>query len=114
MFRRIIRVARYLLKKQSASSFPLSPPLLLPCGVTEQQLFEFVTSIRVLDAPEEEMRAYGTHDFRRFVYTWGLALGTSGKCLELGGNHYFTTMLLKKFTKLDISLANYFGPVENG
>ncbi|MDZ7598488.1 MAG: hypothetical protein U5J82_09400 [Desulfobacterales bacterium] len=26
----------------------------------------------------------------------------------------FTTMLLKKFTDLDISLANYFGPENNG
>jgi len=25
--------------------------------------------VRVADAPEQEMRAYGSHDFRRFVYT---------------------------------------------
>jgi len=60
------------------------------------------------------MRAYGTQDFRRFVYTWGLASDIKGKCLELGGNPYFTTMLLKKFTDLDISLANYFGHENNG
>lgn len=78
-----------------ARVFPLTPPLPLPEGVTEQQLFDFVTSVRVQDAPEAEMRAYGTHDFRRFVYTLGLARGIRGKCLELGGNPYFTTMLLK-------------------
>jgi SAM-dependent methyltransferase len=94
--------------------FPLTPPLPLPAGVSEQQLFDFVTSVRVQDAPEAEMRAYGTCDFRRFVYTWGLARDVKGKCLELGGNPYFTTMLLKQFTDLDISLANYFGHANNG
>ena len=100
--------------KSPASMFPLRPNLPLPEGVSEQQLFDFVTSIRVADAPEAEMRAYGTHDFRRFVYTTGLAKGLHGKCLELGANPYFTTILLKKFTDLDLSLANYFGNIPNG
>jgi SAM-dependent methyltransferase len=86
----------------------------LPTGTTEQQLFDYVTSVRVQDAPEAEMRAYGTHDFRRFVYTWGLAKDVKGKCLELGGNPYFTTMLLKRFTDLELSIANYFGHENNG
>jgi SAM-dependent methyltransferase len=94
--------------------FPLMPPLCLPPGVSEQQILDFVTSVRVQDAPEGEMRAYGEHDFRRFVYTWGLARDIKGKCLELGGNPYFTTMLLTQFTDLDISLANYFGHEKNG
>lgn len=55
------------------------------------------------------MKAYGTHDFKRFVYTLGLTQGISGKCLELGANPYFTTMLLQQFTKLELSLANFFG-----
>ena len=37
-----------------------------------------------------------------------------GECLELGGNPYFTTMLLKKFTGLNISLSNYFSYENNG
>lgn len=105
---------RERLRKNPNVVFPLTPPLRLPAGFSERQLFDFVTSVRVQDAPETEMRAYGTHDFRRFVYTWGLAKDIKGKCLELGGNPYFTTMLLKKFTDLDISLANYFGPENNG
>lgn len=109
MLKIIFHAVRQLLKKKQYSVFPLTPPLPLPPGMTEKQLFDFVTSVRVQDAPEAEMRAYGTCDFRRFVYTWGLASGAKGKCLELGGNPYFTTMLLKEFTDLDISLANYFG-----
>lgn len=114
MLKRVIRAVRRRLHKKPNAVFPLTPPLPLPVGVTEQQLFDFVTSVRVQDAPEAEMRAYGTHDFRRFVYTWGLASDIKGKCLELGGNPYFTTMLLKQFTDLDISLANYFGHENNG
>lgn len=97
-----------------AELFPLRPPLSLPRGVTEQSLFRFVTSVRVADAPEHEMRAYGTHDFLRFVYTLGLVAGLKGKCLELGANPYFTTMLLDRFTDLDLRLANYFGNVPDG
>lgn len=114
MLKRAYRAIRRRLKPNPAIMFPLTPPLPLPEGVTEQQLFDFVTSVRVQDAPEAEMRAYGTNDFRRFVYTWGLARGIKGKCLELGANPYFTTMLLKRFTELDLSLANYFGHENNG
>lgn len=107
MFKRI-------LKQDPDSSFPLCASLPLPQGVTEKQLFDFITSVRVEDAPEEEMKAYGTHDFKRFVYTWGLTKDIKGSCLELGANPYFTTMLLNRFTLLKLSLANYFGPFDNG
>lgn len=86
----------------------------MPEGVTEEELFKFVTSVRVADAPESEMKAYGEHDFRRFVHTWDLIRDEAGRCLELGGNPYFTTMLLKEFSALEISLANYFGLESNG
>jgi len=114
VLKRVISTLRGRLHKKPGVVFPLTPHLPLPTGISEQQLFNFITSVRVQDAPEAEMRAYGTHDFRRFVYTWGLARDIKGKCLELGGNPYFTTMLLKKFTDLDISLANYFGHEKNG
>ena len=111
---RILREIRRRFKISTSSIFPLNPPLPLPEGISEQNLFDFVTSVRVIDAPETEMKAYGTNDFKRFVYTWGLAKEINGTCLELGGNPYFTTMLLKKFTNLDVSLANYFGYENNG
>ncbi len=113
MLNRVIRKVRklwQLLNRSYKVNFPLSQPLPLPPGINEQQLFDFVTSIRVEDGPEAEMRTYATQDFRRFVYTYGLTNGISGKCLELGANPYFTTMLLKQFTSLELSLSNYFGP----
>jgi SAM-dependent methyltransferase len=114
MFEKFLKKIRKNFKKDILLSFPLKPPLPLPEGVSEKQLFDFITSVRVQDAPEAEMKAYGTHDFRRFVYTWDMARDVNGKCLELGGNPYFTTMLLKEFSDLDISLANYFGEQVNG
>jgi SAM-dependent methyltransferase len=114
LLKRIVMRLRRAASPAVDAIFPLRPKLPLPQGVSEQQLFDFVTSVRVSNAPEEEMRAYGTHDFRRFVYTCGLAQGVSGKCLELGANPYFSTMLLKQFTQLDLSLANYFGPQPAG
>lgn len=94
--------------------FPLRPPLPLPVGVLESQLFNWLKSVRVEGAPNEIIN-YCTQDFRRFVYTYGLVREASkdihnskGCCLELGANPYFTTMLLKEFTSHEYILANYF------
>ncbi len=113
MIKKLVRLMRKNIGIKPEDAFPLMPELPLPEGISEKQLFEFISSVRVGNGEEKEMLAYATQDFRRFVYTWGLANNCSGKCLELGGNPYFTTMLLKKFTQLEISLANYFS-LNNG
>ncbi|HBB35124.1 MAG TPA: SAM-dependent methyltransferase [Cyanobacteria bacterium UBA8803] len=89
--------------------FPLTPELPLPAGISENELFNFVKSVLVSDAPPQEMANYCQQDFRRFVYTYGLVKNLAGNCLELGANPYFTTMLIRQFTQLELSLANYFG-----
>jgi len=94
--------------KQPDSLFPLVRPLPLPDGVSEERLRAFLESVCVGDAPPEEMKSYCRSDFRRFVYTWGLLRDLQGRCLELGANPYFTTLLLERFTKLELTLANYF------
>jgi len=91
------------------NNFDLVKPLNLPDGISESELFNFLTNVRVEDAPEREMVAYATEDFRRFVYTYSLTKGHSGKCLELGANPYFTSVLLSKFTSLNMYYANFFG-----
>lgn len=90
------------------SLFPLSPSLPLPSGISEPQLLNYLKSVIVKDASPQEMANYCQQDFRRFVYTYGLVKDLSGDCLELGANPYFTTFLLKRFTDLKLSLANYF------
>jgi SAM-dependent methyltransferase len=88
--------------------FPLRPPLSLPPGCDEQSLFHLLEAVRPADAPVAEMLNYCRQDWRRFVYTWGLAKDLTGECLELGANPYFTTTLLYEFTALRLTLANYF------
>jgi SAM-dependent methyltransferase len=91
-----------------ASFFPLSPPLPIPAGQTEQTLKEFFASIGFEGSPKEEMRGYWMQDWRRFVHTLQLASSHTGDCLELGANPYYTTLLLKCFTDLKLTLANFF------
>ncbi|MDF3197160.1 methyltransferase domain-containing protein [Pseudomonas sp. 1912-s] len=95
-------------------SFPLRPPLPLPEGVSRQELFDWLKTVRVSDAPES-IAGYCVQDFERFVQTFGLAQRAAANYtgeltgLELGGNPYFATMLLKNFTSIDWRLGNYFG-----
>ncbi len=87
----------------------VSPPLPIPDGWTEDQLRSLLESVRLEDAPVEEMKGYVGADFKRFVYTLGLVPERAGmKLLELGANPYFTTVLLSKFRKVELALANYF------
>jgi SAM-dependent methyltransferase len=107
--KKVIGKIKKTLGAKPGELFPLNPKLPLPEGVSEEELFNFLKSVLVTDAPPQEMENYCKQDFRRFVYTYGLARDSSGKCLELGANPYFTTFLLQEFTQLKLSLANYFG-----
>lgn len=90
--------------------FPLRPDLPFPDGMTEDDTFAFLNSIRVENGPEAELAGYCRGDWKRFLYTWGLVRDLKGTCLELGANPYFTTGLLREFTSMELTLANYFGP----
>jgi len=86
-----------------------SPPIPLPAGWSEEDLRRLVSSVKVEDAPPEELAAYVEGDFKRFVYTLGLVPEKSGqRILELGANPYFTTTLLRKFRDAHLHLANFF------
>ena len=78
----------------------IQPKYILPDGFTIKQIYDFVLSVSVENGPKDELKNYATHDFYRFIYTYNLLFNEEGKCLELGSNPYFTTMLLKKFTTL--------------
>lgn len=92
------------------AALPLTPPLPFPQGETEKTITELFASVDLEGAPKQELENYWRQDWKRFVYTFGLVSGLSGACLELGANPYFTTLLLKHFVSLDLTLANYFGP----
>jgi SAM-dependent methyltransferase len=88
----------------------LAPALPLPAQCSEADLLSLFSSYSLEGSPADELRNYWGQDWKRFVYTFGLVNGLSGRCLELGANPYFTTLLLKLFTPLELTLANYFGP----
>ena len=97
-----------LLRRAIAQDAVVAPPLPLLGDISRTELFHFVTSIRVKDAPAAEMYNYASQDFERFLRTVGLVDGLKGQCLELGANPYFTTLLLREFTELEPIVANYF------
>lgn len=96
----------------------VSPPLPLPVGWSEEDLYNFTTSIlvEIRHASEvKEVEAYARADFRRFVYTLSLVPDEPGiKLLELGANPYFTTTLVRNFRDAEIHLANFFEHVDVG
>lgn len=92
-----------------SNTFPISPPLHLPPGQTEESIKAFFASIELEGAPKAEMVNYWTQDWKRFIYTLGLAVDKTGECLELGSNPHYTTLLVRYFSRLNLTLANYFG-----
>jgi SAM-dependent methyltransferase len=57
---------------------------------------------------------YWKEHFKRIVYTFNFIGVNEGDCLELGSTPYFMTMLLKKYSKLNITLANFHDPKKHG
>src|SRR5215213_9853353 len=93
-----------------ATLSPLRPPLPLPNGMREADVIELFSSFELEGAPKAEIEGYWRQDWKRFVYTFGLAADLKGDCLELGANPYFTSILLRLFSSLNLTFANYFGP----
>jgi len=88
----------------------MTPPLPLPQGLCEADVIDLFVSFELEGAPKDEIENYWRQDWKRFIYTFGLAADLSGECLELGANPYFTSVLLRLFSPLNLTLANYFGP----
>lgn len=82
---------------------------------TKAQIIEYLMSFDLFANNEYEGYAYVHDAIERFLITVEMvppAAGSGARLLELGANPYFLTLLLKKFHRYHISLANYFGPGE--
>jgi SAM-dependent methyltransferase len=86
-----------------------SPPLPLPDGLSLADLERCFRSWSVNREPEGHLDAYVDDSLWRFLHTWGMVRADTGRCLELGANPYFTTFLLDAHTRLELTLANYYG-----
>lgn len=89
-----------------------SPPIPVPDGWSLAQIEAILRSWSVDGEPAGHLAAYVDDSLWRFLHTWGLVRTDSGRCLELGANPYFTTYLLSNHTDLDLTLANFYGPVD--
>lgn len=85
------------------------PTLSVPPGETPDSLLALMRSVRQEGQEGAELEGYLARDWRRFVYTLQLCQDVKGRCLEIGAGPYFTTVLLREFTDLSLTLTNYFG-----
>ena len=86
------------------------PALPLPPGYTKERILDALCTVSIDGSTIGELRAYATGDCERFLYTLALVPDSTGKLLEIGGNPYFTTLLLRRFRPgYALSVTNYFG-----
>jgi SAM-dependent methyltransferase len=86
-----------------------SPPVPLPDGTSRAGLERAFCSWSVNGEPVGHLDAYVDDFMWRFLHTWEMVRDDIGDCLELGANPYFTTYLPDEHTKLELTLANYYG-----
>lgn len=72
------------------------------------QLHDYLRESIVTPEARTELWGYIEEAFLRFVNTICLVPEGSGALLELGANPYFLTLLLKKFRRYNLELANFF------
>src|SRR6267378_585991 len=75
----------------------------------QQQLKEELAHSLATPEAAGELRGYLEDCFRRLLTTLELVPADTGRVLELGANPYFLTMLLKRFHRYELELANFFG-----
>lgn len=91
----------------------LNPPIALQGDMTLTQFSDYLESIRLEgtnDLAQKELKNYLGEDFKRFCYTFSLLPGIEQKkeLLEIGGNPYYLTALMKRYTNYDVVCTNCF------
>jgi len=82
--------------------------ILAPEGWGIDEIYNLLKSLSLDNAPPAELANYLNEDFERFLITWNLLRNHSGAALEIGANPYFTTILLREFSNLTMTLTNSF------
>lgn len=88
----------------------LQKEVVLPKGETHDTVFDYLDAYYIEGEENiSELKRYLNEAFYRFVYTLELVPEGTGKLLEVGANPYFISLLLHKFTELDLFFTNFFG-----
>jgi SAM-dependent methyltransferase len=77
-----------------------------------ESIRDYLASFDLFAGIEAEGIGYLTLSLRRILITLEAippAPEAGGRLLELGANPYFLTLLLKRFSRYELTLANYFG-----
>ncbi len=90
-----------------------NPPINLQKGLALSQFWDYLSDVTLEDANEavdKELKNYLKEDFKRFCYTFSLLpeIDRRKKLLEIGGNPYYLTMLMKKYTEYEVTCTNCF------
>ena len=96
-------------ERATGQDLPPERPVPVPPGHDLASIEAVFRSYSVNDEPQGHLDAYVQDSFWRFLHTWGLVREERGKCLELGANPYFTTLLLEEYTDLVLTLTNFYG-----
>lgn len=97
----------------------LNPPIKLQGKLTLPQFSDYLYDLVLEDAndlAQKELKNYLREDFKRFCYTFSLfpEVEQQKKVLEIGGNPYYLTALIRKYTEYDIVCTNCFNDDDAG
>lgn len=85
------------------------PQLPLPAGYDKQQILNALCSVSIDGSKTGELHGYANADCERFLRTLDFVPDGAGDLLEIGGNPYFTTLLLRRFRPgFRLHVTNFF------
>jgi SAM-dependent methyltransferase len=109
---RVRRALRALLSPASMAGLDArqyQPPLPLPPGYTKERILDAFCTLSIDRSMIGELRNYAIADCERFLHTLALVPDGEGALLEIGGNPYFTTLLLRRFRpSYRLQVTNFF------
>jgi SAM-dependent methyltransferase len=103
-------VARQAERQQENSSATMERCVWAPSVLSadEARLKEELVHSLVNPDAANELRGYLNDCFRRLLTTLQFVPNGAGRVLELGANPYFFTMLLRRYRRYQLELANFF------
>ena len=111
ILRKILRKIRQIRQEKLDRLF--EHELVLQNGLTVDDFRSYLEDAHLSGSgPREiaELKNYLNEDFGRFCYTFSLLpdIDSPYRVLEIGGNPYYMTALMKKFTNYDVKCSNFF------
>lgn len=116
-FKNYLKAVWNVINKNRAIDRKLNITMQLQNNYTEREFWEFLSGYVLSDADKrarQELKNYLKEYFRRFCYTFSLLpnIQETYNILEIGGNPYYLTALMKKFTNYNVKCSNFFNSLD--